>query len=66
MENIDLAFVPYWILLYAKEEAITIDAKQYYIYHLYPQQVASAKETWDNIENIRPMAQPGEKVVVEF
>lgn len=38
VENIDWAFVPYWILHDAKENNIEIDAKMKALYHLYPNQ----------------------------
>ncbi len=36
INNIDYAFVPSWILFYAKEKNITVDAKIKVLYHLYP------------------------------
>lgn len=38
IKNIDYVFVPYWILLYAKEANLDIDAKIRVLYHLYPNQ----------------------------
>lgn len=38
IKNVDWAFVPYWILLNAKEDNIKIDSKNIGVYHLYPQQ----------------------------
>jgi L-ascorbate metabolism protein UlaG (beta-lactamase superfamily) len=64
MENIELAFVPYWILKNAKDQGIKIDAKMFAIYHLYPEQVPSAKENWDKVENIRPMVEQGQKITI--
>lgn len=64
MENIELAFVPYWILKNAKDQKIEIDAKLFAVYHLYPQQIPSAKEAWDKIEHIRPMVEQGEKITI--
>jgi len=66
MEKIDLAFVPYWILKNAKEQNITIDAKMFAVYHLYPEQIPSAKENWDEIENIRPLVEQGEKITIKL
>jgi len=66
MKNIDLAFVPYWILTDAKEQGIEIDAKMFAVYHLYPGQIPSAKENWDKIENIRPMVEQGEIITIEL
>ena len=65
MEKIDLAFVPYWILKNAKEQNISIDANVFAVYHLYPEQIPSAKENWDNVENIKPMVKQGEKFMIE-
>ncbi|PWI31113.1 hypothetical protein DI383_00095 [Flavobacteriaceae bacterium LYZ1037] len=66
MEEIDLAFVPYWILKNAKDQNITIDAKMFAIYHLYPEQIPSAKENWGEVENIRPMVEQGEIITIEL
>ena len=66
IEKIDLAFVPYWILKNANEQNITIDAKMFAVYHLYPEQIPNAKENWDEIENIRPMVEQGEKITIEL
>jgi len=38
IKNIDWAFVPYWLLLDAKEKNIEVDAKMKALYHLYPNQ----------------------------
>lgn len=65
-KNIDLAFVPYWILKNAKEQNITIDAKMFAVYHLYPEQIPSAKENWDKVENIRPMIEQGEIITIKL
>lgn len=43
IQDIDWAFVPYWILSNAKEENIKIDAKYFGVYHLYPQQVVTGE-----------------------
>ena len=66
MKNIDLAFVPYWILTNAKEQSIEIDAKMFAVYHLYPEQIPSAKESLDKVENIRPMTEQGEIITIEL
>ena len=41
VKDIDWAFVPYWIMLDAKEKNLTIDADKIGIYHLYPDQKIS-------------------------
>ncbi len=66
IENIDLAFVPYWIVVNAKEQSVEIDAKMFGIYHLHPEQVASAKENWEDVDNIRPLVEQGEKIVLKL
>lgn len=62
--DIDLAFIPYWILANAKEQSIEIDAEMFAVYHLYPVQVDSAKENWGEVGNIRPMVEEGEKITL--
>ncbi|SDZ75115.1 MBL fold metallo-hydrolase [Bizionia paragorgiae] len=66
IKNIDWAFVPYWVLLDAKENDIKIDAKMFGVYHLATVQIPSAKENYDEIENIRPMVEKGEKITIEL
>ena len=66
VKDIDWGFVPYWILLNAKEGNIAIDAERLGVYHLYPQQIPSAKEAWDEVDHIRPMVEQGEKIEIEF
>jgi L-ascorbate metabolism protein UlaG (beta-lactamase superfamily) len=38
IKDMDWAFVPYWILLDAKEKNMKIDTEKFGIYHLYPNQ----------------------------
>jgi hypothetical protein len=66
MDKIDLAFVPYWILKNAKEQNITIDATMFAVYHLYPEQIPSARENWDKVDNIIPMVKQGEKITIQL
>lgn len=66
MENIDWAFIPYWILLDAKENKIDIDTKMYGIYHLASVQIPSAKENWDGIEDIHPLTEQGEVIIIKY
>ncbi|GAA0736153.1 hypothetical protein GCM10009431_01750 [Gaetbulibacter jejuensis] len=66
IKNIDWAFVPYWILKNAKEQKIDIDADMYYVYHLYPEQIPSAKENWDKVDNIHPLTEQGEILKLEY
>lgn len=66
IKNIDWAFVPYWILINAKEMGIEIDTKMYFIYHLYPEQIPSAKETWGNVDNIHPLTEQGEIITIKY
>ncbi|WP_460219413.1 MBL fold metallo-hydrolase [Psychroserpens sp. MEBiC05023] len=66
MKNIDWAFVPYWILVDAKEKKIEIDTKMYGVYHLANVQIPSAKENWDKIDNIHPLTEQGEIIRIEY
>ena len=50
IKNIDYAFVPPWILSYAKAKNISIDAKTKVIYHLYPnEKVEQAMDINDKV-----------------
>ncbi|WP_033958914.1 MBL fold metallo-hydrolase [Psychroserpens jangbogonensis] len=66
IENIDWAFIPYWILLDAKENKIKIDSKMYGIYHLASVQIPSAKKNWDDIEDIHPLTEQGEVIKIKY
>lgn len=65
LKNIDWAFVPYWILLDAKENDIKIDSKMFGIYHLATVQIPSAKEKYDKLDNIKPLVEQGEVFYIE-
>ena len=41
IKNIDMAFLPSWIFIAAKEKDIKIDAKKIGLYHLYPNEIVS-------------------------
>jgi L-ascorbate metabolism protein UlaG (beta-lactamase superfamily) len=47
INDINYAFVPKWILSYAKEKNINIDAKTKVLYHLYPNKKVDEKTTAD-------------------
>ena len=66
ISGIDWAFVPPWILDSAKENDIKIDAKMIGVYHLYPSEIASAKEEWNSFKNIRPLVDQGEIITIEL
>lgn len=66
MKDIDLAFVPYWILNNAKEQGIEIDADRIAIYHLYPSQIANAVQQTEKTKNITPMTEKGQKLTIKF
>lgn len=66
VKDIDWAFVPYWILNNAKQMGVAIDTKKYFVYHLYPQQIPSAKRNWDEVESIHPLTTPGEILTLEY
>jgi len=65
IENIDWAFVPYWVLLDAKDNNIKIDTKMYAIYHLATVQAPSAKKNWGDLENYHPLIEQGEIITIE-
>lgn len=66
VEDIDWAFVPYWIMTDAKEKDIELDAKMFGIYHLAAVQVPSAKENWAAIEDIHPVTEQGEVISIKY
>jgi hypothetical protein len=49
IKNIDFAFIPTWILFYAKEKNINVDAKTKVLYHLYPNEEIEEKTSEDFI-----------------
>lgn len=49
IKGIDYAFIPPWILSYAKQKSITIDAKTKVVYHLYPNEKVEEKGKADFI-----------------
>lgn len=59
-EDIDLAFVPSWILLNAQENDIDIDAKRFAVYHLYPDEMFENEMP----KNVELMEEQGEMVLV--
>lgn len=66
IKNIDWAFIPYWLLINAKENKIDIDTEMIGIYHLYPAQIPSAKETWDDVDNIHPLTEQGGIITINY
>ncbi len=66
MKNIDLAFIPSWILTNAEEKGVHIDSKMFAVYHLYPEEIPDAKENWQNIKHIRPMVKQGEIITIVY
>lgn len=49
INGIDYAFIPTWILSYAKEKNINVNAKTKVLYHLYPNEKVEEKKTTDFI-----------------
>ena len=43
VKNIDWAFIPYWLIVDAREQNIKIDTKMRGLYHLYPKQKLSGE-----------------------
>lgn len=59
-KNIDIAFVPYWILLDATRKELKIDTKKFAVYHLYPNQ----KVNNSSPERVRLMDKQGEVLIL--
>ena len=66
MSNLDWAFIPDWMLHYAKEEGVTIDSEMIGIYHLYPDETEKAKENWQKTDNILPLTEPNEINLINY
>ncbi len=66
IKNMDWAFIPYWILIDAKENNIEIDTKMYGIYHLATVQIPSAKKNWDDLENYQPLIEQGQIIRIDY
>jgi hypothetical protein len=66
LKNLDWVFVPYWLLIDAEEHNISIDTEQYGIYHLYPEQIPSAKKKWDDTSNIHPLVKQGNIIQIDY
>jgi L-ascorbate metabolism protein UlaG (beta-lactamase superfamily) len=65
IKNIDWAYIPPWILYYAKQKNISIDAKMQFIYHLYPSEIPDAQKQWKKTKNIHPLTKIGETFTLE-
>jgi len=66
LENIDWAFLPYWILNKAYKQEIEIDAKMFGVYHIATVQIPSAKKNYKGIDNVKPMINQGKKIKIEL
>jgi L-ascorbate metabolism protein UlaG (beta-lactamase superfamily) len=62
VKGIDWAFVPYWIMLDAKENNLKIDAIKIGIYHLYPNQRINNSSP----EKIVLLDKQGQIITIEF
>lgn len=60
--EIDWAFVPYWILMDAKEKNISLDLKMVGVYHLYPNQKVSGQIP----EKIKLLNVQGEVITIQY
>ncbi|HRH70932.1 MAG TPA: MBL fold metallo-hydrolase [Flavobacteriales bacterium] len=61
VKDIDLAFVPSWIMSDAKEKNITIDAARFAIYHLYPSETVTT-----SIPNIQILKEQGTRIKLSY
>lgn len=62
VKNINWAFVPYWIMLDAKEKNLKIDTEKFGIYHLYPNQEISNSTP----EKILLLNKQGEVIKIQY
>ncbi len=62
IQNLDWAFIPYWILLDCKDKNLKIDTKKYGLYHLYPNQ----KFTNSSPDKILPLSKQGEIITITY
>jgi ribonuclease BN (tRNA processing enzyme) len=62
IKDINWAFVPYWIMLDAKEKQLKIDTEKFGIYHLYPNQ----KFTNSAPEKVIPLNNQGEIIKIKY
>ncbi len=62
IKDINWAFVPYWILLDAKEKNLKIDTEKFGIYHLYPDQ----KIKNSSPEKIILLKKQGEVIKIQY
>lgn len=62
IKGINWAFIPYWIMLDAKEKKLKIDTEKFVIYHLYPDQ----KFTNSAPELIMPLNKQGEIITINY
>jgi hypothetical protein len=53
-------------LTIAKEQELKIDAKKFWVYHLYPQQTPIAKEHWGKTEYMRLLTRRGEEFTLKY
>ena len=59
VKNMDMAFIPYWLYANAKDQGITIDAKETGIYHLYPSEIEPAERLFKDKDNQFPLTENG-------
>lgn len=62
LKDIDIAFVPYWILLDAREKNMQTDVKKFFVYHLYPEQKLNVSTP----ERIQLLQRQGEVICIPF
>ena len=62
VKNIQWAFVPYWIMLDAREKNLSLDAEKIGIYHLYPNQTGKIS----NPDKIKLINKQGEIIQIPY
>ena len=61
--NLNAAFVPYWLIMDAKDKSIKIDAEKIIVYHIADVQIPSAKEGLK--EPYHPLVEQGEVFYID-
>jgi L-ascorbate metabolism protein UlaG (beta-lactamase superfamily) len=62
VKDIDWAFIPNWVIYYAKKEGVVIDAKMKDIYHLYPNEKINGNLT----DDYKPLRKQNEIITIPF
>lgn len=62
MQDLDWAFVPYWIAMEVNEQNVSIDTKMVGVYHFYP----NTQITNSSPDKIKTLDKQGERIVIPY